>query len=291
MLRWPKRFDWLLLVFLAACNSNDAPKPENETTDQVVQDLLVSSEPTEIAEAATIQDISPRRPVIDETIAYGEANKANIHGYLAMPADALEPQPGVVLVHEWWGLNDNIKAMARRIAGEGYVVLATDLYAGEVADSTNAAQVLMATVLNDPEATVDNIAQASNYLRGVLAPKVAILGWGLGGTWSLESTLTLEGQIDAMIMYYGQVDLDAERLSSIDIPIMGFFGADDSSISVRDVQKFRVELTELGTDSEIRIYSNAAHAFANPDGKNYAGEAAEDAWDRTVAFLQRTLKD
>ncbi len=98
-----------------------------------------------------------------------------------MPRDAAEPLPGIIVIHEWWGLNDNIKAMTRRLAGEGYVVLAVDLYGGATAETPEAAQALMTALLAEPEAARRNLRQAYDYLeKYALAPRIASLGWCLG---------------------------------------------------------------------------------------------------------------
>jgi carboxymethylenebutenolidase len=199
--------------------------------------------------------------------------------------------PGLIVIHEWWGLNDNIKAMARRLAGEGFVVLAVDLYDGEVAETPNAAQALMAHVTAAPQAALDNLKQAYAYLdRYALAPRVASLGWCLGGTWSLQAALSLPTELDAMVMYYGQVVADEAQLATLKMPVLGLFGAEDASIPVASVQVFRAALNRLGKDADVRIYTGVGHAFANPSGGTYDAEAAEDAWQRTIAFLNRTMR-
>src|SRR5690606_37348723 len=119
-----------------------------------------------------------------------EGARSNLVGFLAMPADAAEPLPGVIVIHEWWGLNDNIKAMTRRLAGEGYVALAVDLYGGATAATPEQAQSLMAAMLADPDAARHNLQQAYDYLdKYAFAPRIASIGWCLGGGWSLQTAL------------------------------------------------------------------------------------------------------
>jgi carboxymethylenebutenolidase len=229
--------------------------------------------------------------VLEQQLAYGEAQRSNLVGYLAMPQDAAEPLPGIIVIHEWWGLNDNIKAMTRRLAGEGYVALAVDLYGGATAETPEAAQALMTALLAEPDAARSNLGQAYDYLeKYAFAPRIASIGWCLGGAWSLQTALLYPDALDAMVMYYGQVVTERDRLAPLNVPILGFFGAADESIPVREVQQFRAQLMELGKNVEVRIVPRADHAFANPSGGNYNEQAANEAWDSTLAFLERHLK-
>ena len=219
-------------------------------------------------------------PVLEQQLAYGEGARSNLVGYLAMPQDAAEPLPGIIVIHEWWGLNDNIKAMTRRLAGEGYVVLAVDLYGGATAETPEAAQALMSAFLAEPDAARNNLRQAYDYLeKYAFAPRIASIGWCLGGGWSLQTALQYPDALDAMVMYYGQVVTDRDRLATLNMPLLGFFGAEDASIPVRDVQQFRAALNDLGKNAEVLIVPGADHAFANPSGGNYNEQAANEAWD------------
>jgi carboxymethylenebutenolidase len=241
--------------------------------------------PTPFAEAP------PKVAVLEQELAYGEGPRKNLVGYLAMPQDAAEPLPGIIVIHEWWGLNDNIKAMTRRLAGEGYVALAVDLYGGKTAETPAAAQKLMTELLDGPDLARNNLHQAYDYLeKYAFAPRVATIGWCLGGGWSLQTAMLYPDTLDAMVMYYGQVVTDRDRLAPLNVPVLGFFGAEDESIPVRDVQLFRSTLKELGKTAEVLIVSRADHAFANPSGGSYDEQAASEAWETTVAFLERHLK-
>jgi carboxymethylenebutenolidase len=228
---------------------------------------------------------------LEQELAYGEAQARNLVGFLAMPGDAIEPLPGIVVIHEWWGLNDNIKAMTRRLAGEGYIALAVDLYGGANAATPEQAQVLMAGLLADPDAARENLRQAYEYLeKYALAPRIGSIGWCLGGGWSLQTALLYPSDLDAMVMYYGQIVTDSNQLATLNVPLLGLFGALDESIPVRDVQNFRSTLTSLGKNAEVLIFSGADHAFANPSGGNYNAVAATQAWDKTLEFLSVNLK-
>lgn len=272
---------------LVACTQDEDPAAQS--ADDFVAATAAehaSDEPV----ATPITDVPPRVEVIDEEIVYGATEDRNLTGYLVLPADAVDV-PGVIMIHEWWGLNDNIKAMARRLAGEGYAVLAIDLYAGETATTAARAENLMSTVMGDREATLDNIRQAHSYLdQFALAPRIATLGWCLGGGWSLEAALALGEDVDAAVMFYGRVINDDDLLAPLEAPLLGLFAEADESIPVSDVQQFRSRLRGLGKDAQVLIYSDVSHAFANPSGTAYNQTAAEEAWAETLAFLDERLR-
>jgi carboxymethylenebutenolidase len=181
--------------------------------------------------------------------------------------------------------------MARRLASEGYVALAVDLYGGAIATTPEKAQALMTTVLADPESARRNLRQAYDYLeKYALAPRIGSIGWDLGGSWSLQTALLYPDQLDALVMYYGQVAIDREQLGKLRTPILGFFGAEDKSIPVREVQDFRATLNALGKNAEVLIMIGANHGFANPNGSNYNEQSAAEAWTKTLEFLKHNLK-
>jgi carboxymethylenebutenolidase len=283
------RASWVLgcAAFLVACGTADDPAPAQLGTvaATAAEHEHDAPTPTPAAEAP------PAVPVLEQELAYGEGARSNHVGYLAMPADAAEPLPGIIVIHEWWGLNDNIKAMTRRLAGEGYVALAVDLYGGATAETPEAAQALMSNLLTQPDAARNNLSQAYDYLeKYAFAPRIASVGWCLGGGWSLQTALLYPDALDAMVMYYGQVVADRSRLATLEMPILGFFGGEDASIPVREVQAFRATLMDLRKNAEVLIVPGADHAFANPSGGNYNEKAANDAWVTTLAFLERHLK-
>jgi carboxymethylenebutenolidase len=242
-----------------------------------------STSPSEAAE------IEPTQSVDSETLAYAEVNDELVYGYLAYPSGVTEPLPAVIMIHEWWGLNDNIRAMANRLAAEGYMVLAVDLYNGETAASPGVARVKMLQVVENPDRARENLRQAVQFLNITGAPGIASLGWCFGGGWSLNTAMLFPGELDAAVVYYGQVTADDEKLAAIDAPLLGLFGAVDRGITVESVNAFEAALQRLRKQHEIHIYPGVGHAFANPTGNNYDREAAEDAWQRTLQFLAENL--
>ena len=242
--------------------------------------------------ATAIAQVEPQVPVVTESVEYVVIDGQEVNGYYAYPQDATEPLPGILAIHEWWGLNENIEAMARRLAGEGYQVLAVDLYNGETADTPEAAQQLVQEVANNPFAAEANVSSAYSFLATEKqAPQIGSIGWCFGGSWSLETALLFPKELDAAVIYYGgQIgEATTEELSTLEMPILGIFGAEDSSIPLQTVSEFESTLDELGKEAEIIVYENAGHAFANPSGQNYVPEAAERAWTQTEEFLNEHL--
>ena len=235
---------------------------------------------------------APTVPVTTEEVTYATVEGQPIVGYLTRPANVTEPLPALIVIHEWWGLNDNIKMMTERLAGEGYAALAVDLYGGKVADTPEQARQLTQAVSQNPQLAEENLRQAYQYLETEQqAPTIASLGWCFGGSWSLNTALLHPNELDATVIYYGgQITTDPEQLSPLKMPILGIFGALDDNPSPETVREFEAALNSLGKSSEIYIYEGADHAFANPSGMRYNAEAAEDAWERTTAFLEQHLK-
>ncbi len=241
-----------------------------------------------VATAAATQE--PAQPVTVEEVTYGEVGGKPVRGFLARPQSATGALPGLIVIHEWWGLNDNIRAMTRRLAGEGYLALAVDLYGGQKGDNPEAATKLMNAVLQNRPTAEENLKRAAGYLERRGATKLGVIGWCFGGGWSLATALLLPDKIDAAVIYYGYLETDPAKLAVLKAPILGFFGAEDGSIPVAKVKEFESALKKLGKPVEIKIYDGAGHAFANPSGGNHRPEAAKDAWQRTTAFLARALK-
>jgi len=282
-------FTGLVLALAAACSSGDDPAGANTPAASAAIEATAAEHAGDTPVATLITDIEPATSVIAEELVYGQTEDRNLTGYFVLPADAVDA-PGVIMIHEWWGLNDNIRAMARRLAGEGYAVLAIDLYNGVTATTPQEAQSLMTGLMAEREAAIDNIKQAYRYLdEFAFAPRIATLGWCLGGGWSLEAGLALGGDLDAVVMFYGQVINDDTLLASLRSPLLGIFAERDQSIPVGDVTEFRRRLRDLGKIADVVIYSDVDHAFANPSGTAYNHEAAIKAWDEALAFLDRRL--
>lgn len=246
---------------------------------------------TDRPEASPAATTAPARPVTGMSVAYGQAGDQPINGYLARPADAGPGTPGLIVIHEWWGLNDNIRQVTERLAGEGYVALAVDLYGGKAASEPKDAMALMQRLQGQVDEANANLRQAYAYLTDTAgAPRVGVVGWCLGGQWSLRTALLLPADIDATVIYYGSVPTDAATLAPLEMPILGNFAENDPIIPPATVKAFAATLEELGKTADIKIYPGAQHAFSNPSGTAYDAAAAADAWQRTTAFFRRYLR-
>lgn len=235
---------------------------------------------------------SPDVEVVGEMVEYANLDGEMVSGYISRPAGVEEALPGVILIHEWWGLNDNIKAMTDKMAAEGYVALAVDLYKGDSADNPDDAMKLVQRAIASSSELENNLQQAYDYLKNQAdAPKIASMGWCFGGLWSLNTALLLPTELDATVIYYGgNITTDSEKLATLEMPILGIFGELDQNPSVELVREFEQVLQSLDKDVEIHIYENADHAFANSSGNRYNPEAAQDAWQKTTEFLSRHLQ-
>jgi len=213
-------------------------------------------------------------------------------GYLVYPLsnDSLRKLPAIIMIHEWWGLNQNIKDMANLLAKNGFVVLAADLYHGKVTDDPKVATDLVQTARDNQNLSIANLQAAVKYLNSapnVDSTKIVSLGWCFGGGQSLQLALnSKEHPLAATILYYGTpLVTDKDSISKIKWPVLGIFGDKDQAIPIAEVRQFGATLNQTGITNEIHVYSGVGHAFANPSGENYAPKETADAWQRTLSFL------
>lgn len=215
-----------------------------------------------------------------------------VQGILYTPAGK-GPFPAIIVIHEWWGLNDWVKGQASKLADQGYEALAIDLYRGKVATTPDVAHELMRGVPDD-RANRD-LEAAFNFLQSqpnVKKDRIGAIGWCMGGGYALDVAID-EPALAADVINYGHLVTDPTTIKKINAPILGLFGAQDQGITPDDVHKFEAAMKEQGKKVEIKIYDDAGHAFENPGNKNkpgYRPEDAADAWKRTVTFLADNLK-
>jgi carboxymethylenebutenolidase len=212
-----------------------------------------------------------------------------VRAYLSVPAGAKPPLPGVIVIHEWWGLNEHIMHWTDRLAEDGYAALAVDLYGGKVARTPDEAMAAMKAV--DEAAALKVVRAAHRFLETdprVQAPRTASIGWCFGGAWSLQLALN-EPALDAAVIYYGRLVTDPKKLEAIRAPLLGVFGNKDEGIPPKAVDEFDRALHDAGVVHTILRY-DAQHAFANPSGARYDQKAAEEAWRHVRGFLAARLK-
>ncbi len=213
-----------------------------------------------------------------------------VNGILYTPSGK-GPFPALVVIHEWWGLNDWVKEQAGKLADQGYVALAVDLYRGKVADNADLAHELMRGLpedraARDLRAAYDFLASQANVKKD----RIGSIGWCMGGGYSLDTALA-EPQLAAAVINYGHLATEPSELKKIKASILGLFGGQDRGITPDDVKKFQQAMEKLGKKIEVKIYPEAGHAFENPNNKQgYRPDDAADAWRRTVDFLAATLK-
>jgi len=201
----------------------------------------------------------------------------------------VEPLPAVVLVHDWWGLNDETRKAADRLAAAGYMVLAIDMYAGETLDRADEARKRTIAVLENPADVEDNVRQALEFVDIAGAPSIGIVGWGFGGGWALNAALAFPERIDAVTMFYGQVGSDTSRFSDLSIPVLGLFAEKDRAIPVETVEAFAEATNLAGNPADIEIYAGAGHGFADPARSGFDPALAARAWQRMLDFLALAL--
>ena len=211
-------------------------------------------------------------------------------GYLSLPASGGK-HPAIIVIQEWWGLNDWIRQQSDRFAGQGTVALAVDLYRGKATTDPNEAHELMRGLPEDR--ALADLQAGLRYLRArsdVDASRIAVIGWCMGGGYALQLAIAEPGLAGAVINY-GHLVTDPKTIASIRPPILGNFGALDRGIPAEDVRAFDASLKSAGKSSEIKVYDGAGHAFMNPNNKEgYVKEAASDAWKRIDAFLRKRLR-
>ena len=230
---------------------------------------------------------APVAKVESTEVVYGQSGGQVHKGYLSRPV-ATAATSALIVIHEWWGLNEDIHAMTEQLAALGYTALAVDLYDGKSATQVRNAFELSTNLSSKEERGLANLKAAYDYLETEMrASKIGVIGWCLGGKWSLKTALMLPQDIDATVIYYGSLTDEKEKLATLDMPIIGFVGTRDRLH--KEFIAFDENMKELGRNASIHIYEGAKHAFANASGVVYEPVAAEDSWEKTVNFLKAHL--
>ncbi|HUN61277.1 MAG TPA: dienelactone hydrolase family protein [Candidatus Sulfotelmatobacter sp.] len=224
-----------------------------------------------------------------QTVGYKSGNET-VNGYLALP-EGSGKHPAIVVIHEWWGLNDWVKEQTQHFAEQGYAALAVDLYRGQVGTTPDEAHILMRGLPDDRG--LRDLEAAFSYLASrpdVEANKIGAIGWCMGGGWSIKLAEN-EPKLAAFVVNYGALPTDPATIAKIKAPMLGNFGALDKGIPPESVHAFETAMKADGKNPDIKIYEGAGHAFQNPNNKDgYRKEATEDADKRIDAFFQKELK-
>ncbi len=223
------------------------------------------------------------------TVSFKNGTDDEVSAFLAEPKGN-GSFPAMVVIHEWWGLNERIKQAAQEFASKGYVALAVDLYRGKVTSDPEEAHELYRGLphdraLRDLNAAVAYLQERSNVKKD----KIGSVGWCMGGGYSL-SLAVHSPELAACAIYYGRLITDQEALKQISAPTIGFFGADDRGIPVDSVKAFEKTMKDLGKSAEVYIYPETGHAFALSGSAAYQETAANDAWQRTWEFFTAHLQ-
>jgi carboxymethylenebutenolidase len=267
----------LVVAALAACSSSPKPvaAPSTPAPDTT----------TGLTGAVTEEEFKAMHELPVEgkaQLAGTEIDLAGTRAYLSLPAGE-GPFPAIVVIHEWWGLNTNVEHWADRLASAGWAAIAVDLY-GTVATTRDEAMAAVKSV--DDTKAAATIAAALDFAKAdprIAATKQAVIGWCFGGGWSLKTALA-HPDLDAAIIYYGQLELDPTKLAPFQGQLLGIFGEQDQGIPPAKVREFEAALKTAGVANEIHIYP-ADHAFANPSNPKYDQVNASAAWTEVTELL------
>lgn len=273
----------LMSVPAVASPISQEPKPPQEKPAETKKELTgeISEEEFKRLHELKKEAAPPRKGTMVDV--------SGTRAYLSLPEGAKTPIPGIVVIHEWWGLNDHVMHWADRLAADGYAALAIDLYGGMVATTPDEAMAAMKKV--DEKKAVETLLAAHRFLREdarIRAEKRGVIGWCFGGKMSLKLALAAP-DLDAAVMYYGHPVVDPKELEPLRAPLLGLFGSKDKSIPPSVVEQFDEALTAAEKEHEILSYE-AEHAFANPSGARYDEEHAAAAWAMVRAFLAKHLE-
>jgi carboxymethylenebutenolidase len=264
-------------LLLSACAA--APNP---TAPPVVE-----QQPTAAKAEAESKAAAPAG-LVTEMVEYKDADGETLMGYLARP-EGDQAKPAIVVIQEWWGLNDHIKDVANRYAQEGFVALAPDLYHGVVVTEPDEARKIVMEL--DMAEAVREIQQAMAFLRQqpyVAGPKIGVVGFCMGGGLVLQTALA-EDSMGAGVAFYGR-PLSPDEAKKVKAPVLGLYGAADQGIPVDEVKAMFAAFDEAKIANELHIYEGAQHAFFNDTRpESYSAEASADAWPRTLDWFRQYL--
>jgi carboxymethylenebutenolidase len=217
-----------------------------------------------------------------ESVAFTH-NGVQVSGYLSRPSGT--PSAGMIVIQEWWGLNDDIKEIADRYAAQGYLALAPDMYHGVVTEEPDEARKMAMALERDQAA--QEIDAAAAWLKTQGVAKVGCVGFCMGGGLTLATALRYASPVDACHVYYGGGMPDGDALARVRVPVMGSYGALDTGIPKERVDALREALTAAGVENDVMLYEGAGHSFFNR--AHLEPTAAEHSWQRSLGWFGRHL--
>jgi carboxymethylenebutenolidase len=237
-----------------------------------------------------VASLAEQAPAAEQGVSFPSGSE-QASGVLVAP-EGSGPFPAVIVIQEWWGLNDWVKQQARALAREGYLALAVDLYRGKVTAKQEEAHQLMMGL--PPDRAIRDLEGAFAYLaarQDVKKDRIGAIGWCMGGRYTL-ALATEEPKLAAAVAYYGAPPTDPAAIARIQAPVLGNFGAEDQGPAPEQVKAFEAAMKKAGKAVDIKLYDGAGHAFANVDNPwgGYREAAAKDAWSRSIAFLAKHLE-
>jgi carboxymethylenebutenolidase len=220
-----------------------------------------------------------------EMVTFKRPDGADAPGWYDGPASA----PGIVLIQEWWGLNDQINGVGSKLTALGYRVVIPDLFRGKVTVEAAEAAHLMEG-LDFADAATQDARGAAQYLKSTGSPKVAVMGYCMGGAVALLAAITVP-EVDAAVPFYGAPPGMAEQSRNVSVPVLGHFASRDGFFTPDMVREFETNMKQSPAAANVTFhFYDADHAFCNEEGDAFNADAAALAWDRTVEFLAANLK-
>ncbi|HET9985807.1 MAG TPA: dienelactone hydrolase family protein [Longimicrobiales bacterium] len=282
-------------LFAAACSSTSVRQVTvagagTTPATPAASEAAMAGAPTKPGELpAAILGTAP--PPRGESVAYFPGDPA-AHGYFVAPKGG-GPASGVILIHEWNGLNDRVRQVADALAAEGYAVLAADVFSGRTGSNPQENIALVRQALGDSAKLIQNLDAAARFLRARpgATGRVATIGWCFGGGVALSYGVGGEHH-EGTAMFYGRLLMDPQVLARMHHPLYGSFAAQDQGIPPDSVRRFVDALRQAGIDNDVHVYDDVGHGFWLYVDQDPAKRTAPalDAWQRLKSYLARTLR-
>lgn len=242
-----------------------------------------------VAPAATLRML-PLAALHTERVQYALVDGQAVYGYLSQPPDIKGPQPGVILIPMWWGLNQHVRDVADQLARRGFTVLAVDLFNGQVTRDRSVAARLVDIANTHSDAVLSNLEQAVTYMNThQQVNRLGVIGWSIGGQYALKIASDLPQAFDALVIFYATPYTEPSQLVPLRMPMLAFFGGRDPFVPLSVVEKFQWAAGLASAQLDIHLYPDAQPGFDDPDSTAYNAAEAADAWKQLETFLANQL--